>query len=259
MRRHILVHELGVVDYAQAHVLQERVRDARIAGEVPDTLLLLEHPPVITLGRTGKHSDIVGHQALLEARGVSVHETGRGGEVTLHAPGQLVGYPIVDLNPDRCDVRRYVRDLGQAMIDTAREHRVVDAHGELRPLDVKMQDAPYIGVWVNPDRPADFGEDPPRLAKLGAIGVRLSRWVTMHGFALNLSTDLSLFDLIVPCGIRERGVASLSSLGVVDPPSMQALGQRAARHLGRALDAEVELASAAATAELRARYGAPDA
>jgi lipoyl(octanoyl) transferase len=129
---------------------------------------------------------------VLAARGVEVHEAGRGGDITYHGPGQIVGYPIVDLRPDRCDVHRYVRDLEEVLIRTAADLGV-DA-GRVEGL---------TGVWTGPDRGA----------KLAAIGVRISRWITSHGFALNVTTDLSFFDLIVPCGIADRGVTSLRQLG----------------------------------------------
>jgi lipoyl(octanoyl) transferase len=153
-------------------------------------LLLLEHPPVITLGVKvrGDRSNVLASPEALHDAGVDLFETGRGGDVTYHGPGQLVGYPIFDLRPDRCDVHRYVRDLEQVMIAAAAEFGIT-AHR-----------APGLtGAWVRED-------------KLAAIGVRISRWVTSHGFALNVSTDLSHFDFIVPCGITDRSVTSLSRL-----------------------------------------------
>lgn len=241
----IHVHDLGRLDYGRAHTLQERLQSARIRGEIEDTLLLLEHEPVITLGRTGKREDILLDDETRGARGIALHETGRGGEVTLHAPGQLVAYPIFDLRPDRCDVRRYVRDLGEVMIRLGAEFTV----GERR-LDLRMQEAPHIGVWGNLDTPGEFGEAPTRMVKLGAIGVRLSRWVTMHGFAFNATTDLELYGTIVPCGIREHGVGSLTSLGVRDVPPVRELGLRAARHFGDVFGSTLHHASADQTAAL---------
>jgi lipoyl(octanoyl) transferase len=184
------VKRLGQVSYEDAVDLQTRLVQARKAGTIPDQLLLLEHPPVITLGvktRTDR-SHVLASDELLKARGVELFESGRGGDVTFHGPGQLVGYPILDLKPDRCDVHRYVRDLEDVLI------RAVAAFG------VKAASDPGLtGVWVGPD-------------KIAAIGVRISRWVTSHGFALNVNTDLSHFDLIVPCGIRGRGVTSLQRI-----------------------------------------------
>ncbi|HJL15149.1 MAG TPA: lipoyl(octanoyl) transferase LipB [Sandaracinaceae bacterium LLY-WYZ-13_1] len=185
MRRTIAVHHLGRIDYADALELQERLQRARIRGAVPDTLLLLEHPPVITLGRGAKEQNVLWSRERLEARGFAVHEIGRGGDVTYHGPGQLVGYPIVDLAPDRKDVRRYVRDLEELMVRLSADYGLEAGRVE------KMN-----GTWIG-DR------------KIGAIGVRISRWVTMHGFAYNVSTDLAHFGVIVPCGIADRGVTSL--------------------------------------------------
>lgn len=236
----IVAHQLGRIEYGKAHALQESLQAARVRGDIPNTLLLLEHDPVITVGRTGKAADILASPDLLQLRGIAMHETGRGGEVTLHGPGQLVAYPIFDLRPDRCDVRRYVRDLGEVMMRLGAEF-TPDAAAA--PLDLRMQSAPYIGVWANLDAPTCFGEEPARRAKIGAIGVRLSRWVTMHGFAFNGSTDLSLYSTIVPCGIREHGVTSLAALGVRDVPSVRELGARSMRHFADVFGASVQLAS----------------
>jgi len=184
--RTLAVHRLGRVPYDEAHALQKRLQRARQQGEIPDTLLLLEHPPVVTLGRAARSEHLRLGAALLRARGFEIHETGRGGDVTYHGPGQLVAYPIVDLNPDRRDVRRYVRDLEETMIAVAARWGV--GAGRIEGLN---------GTWVG-DR------------KIGAIGVRISRWVTMHGFAFNVTTDLGHFDVIVPCGIPDKTVTSLS-------------------------------------------------
>jgi lipoyl(octanoyl) transferase len=252
MSRSIEAHWLGRVPYGRAHALQQALQDARIRGAVGDTLLLLEHPPVITLGRAADAGHIVAPSAQRSELGVEVHETGRGGDVTYHAPGQLVAYPIFDLNPDRCDVRRYVRDLARVMIALAEEHGI---GAGLIPGDPK-----YIGVWVDRDSPERWPGDPTvdelptrRLAKIGAIGVRLSRWVTMHGFAFNATTDLAGFGLIVPCGIADKGVTSLRALGV-EPPAIEALAWRAARHFAPIFDADVTFAAAEATGALVAAH-----
>jgi lipoyl(octanoyl) transferase len=189
---------------------------ARQAGEIEDTLLFVEHPPVITLGvkTRGAFTNVRAGADLLAARGVEVHETGRGGDVTFHGPGQLVGYPIVDLKPDRQDVHRYVRDLEEVLIRTAADFGL-DA-GRVKG---------YSGAWVG-DR------------KLAAIGVRISRWVTSHGFALNVSTDLAGFDLIVPCGIADRGVTSLASL-LGRTVSMAEVEAGVRRHFGAVFDRDV--------------------
>ena len=179
---------LGTVPYGAALTLQAARIEARRAGRVADGLLLLEHPPVITLGRAADPGNIRFTPEWLLARGVEVFETGRGGDVTYHGPGQLVGYPILDLAPDRRDVHRYVRDLEEVLIRTAATFGVTGERVE-----------GLTGVWVGG-------------AKLAAIGVRISRWITSHGFAFNVATDLSSFDLIVPCGIKDRGVTSLARL-----------------------------------------------
>jgi lipoyl(octanoyl) transferase len=186
--RELVVHRLGLVPYASAVDLQKSLVEDRRAGRIPDTLLLLEHPHVITLGvkLAEARTHVVVTPESLDARGIEVVETGRGGDVTYHGPGQLVAYPILDLKPDRQDVHRYVRDLEAVMI------RLCAAYGVTADRIAGLS-----GAWVG-DR------------KIGAIGVRISRWITSHGLALNVSTDLSLFDLIVPCGIAGKGVTSLS-------------------------------------------------
>jgi lipoyl(octanoyl) transferase len=214
--RSFVAHWLGRARYAQAHALQERLLDARLRGEAPDTLLLLEHEPVITLGRGGREENVLVPRGQLAKLGVDVIETGRGGDVTYHGPGQLVAYPIFDLRPDRCDVRRYVRDLARVMIALAARYGVDASFLEGDPK--------LVGVWADEASPQRWPGDPrggqgaARPAKLGAIGVRISRWVTMHGFAFNVSTDLSGFALILPCGISQYGVTSLAALGADAPP-----------------------------------------
>jgi lipoyl(octanoyl) transferase len=208
-------HWLGRVRYADALALQEQLLEARLCGAIGDTLLLLEHDPVVTLGRSAHEENVLVPRARLAKLGVDLHETGRGGDVTYHGPGQLVAYPIFDLRPDRCDVRRYVRDLARVMVDLAGEYGV---GASFLPGDARL-----IGVWVDLASPARWTGDPrepggaTRPAKIGAIGVRLSRWVTTHGLAFNVSTDLSGFGLIVPCGIAEYGVTSLRALGMGAP------------------------------------------
>jgi len=195
------VRRLGVVAYPDALTLQKQLVEERREGRVGDVLLLVEHPHVLTLGVRGDggRSHILASDEMLTSRGVAVYETGRGGDITYHGPGQIVGYPIIDLKPDRCDVHRYVRDLEEVLIRVAADYGLVAE---------RVQG--LTGVWVR-------GE------KLAAIGVRIARWITSHGFALNVTTDLNYFNLIVPCGIADRGVTSLSHL------------------LGRAVDrAEVE-------------------
>jgi lipoyl(octanoyl) transferase len=182
---------LGLTLYAEALALQRRLVEERRAGLIPDTLLLVEHPHVLTVGVRGDggRSHVLASMEALAAKGIAVHETGRGGDITYHGPGQIVGYPIIDLRPDRCDVHRYVRDLEEVLIRAAGD------------FDIEASRISGLtGVWV--------GE-----AKLAAIGVRISRWITSHGFALNISTDLDYFNLIVPCGIADRRVTSFCQLG----------------------------------------------
>ncbi|HEY7441048.1 MAG TPA: lipoyl(octanoyl) transferase LipB [Vicinamibacterales bacterium] len=190
MTRPLEVHRLGRVSYGEALSRQRQLVEDRRAGRVGDVLLLLEHPPVITVGVRGAMTTphILASPETLDARGIEVFEAGRGGDVTYHGPGQIVGYPILDLRPDRCDVHRYVRDLEEVMIRAAGD------------FGVRASTIPGLsGAWVH-------GE------KLGAIGVRISRWITSHGFAFNVATNLDHFTFIVPCGIRDRGVTSLAKL-----------------------------------------------
>ncbi|CAN5740671.1 lipoyl(octanoyl) transferase LipB [soil metagenome] len=202
--RNIEVRRLGVVSYSGALELQKQLVEQRKAGEIGDQLLLLEHPPVITLGVKTRNdrSHIVVPAEELAAAGVQVFETGRGGDVTYHGPGQLVGYPIIDLKPDRCDVHRYVRDLEQVMISMAASFGVQATRIE-----------GLTGAWVGD-------------AKLAAIGVRIARWVTSHGFAFNVNTPLEHFDFIVPCGIADKGVTSLGKL-LGRPVAMQEVEESA--------------------------------
>ena len=209
MTRKLLIADLGTMPYLEALVLQREVARARITGQVPeDVLLLVEHPPVVTLGRSTKAQHLTTPVELLEARGVEVHESERGGDVTFHGPGQLVGYPIVDLKRHRQDLHWYLRQVEEALIRGIATHGVP---GE--------RSAGYTGVWTR--GPGEAHE----ARKLASIGVHARDWVTWHGFALNVNTDLAYFDLIVPCGIagvdmtslaRELGGALLPMEGVAD-------------------------------------------
>lgn len=187
--RTLAVRHPGRVAYAEAVELQADLVERRRSGRIPDTLLLLEHPHAITLGSSGhdRHVLLTGDE--LAARGISVHESGRGGDVTYHGPGQLVGYPILDLKPDRKDLHVYLRSLEEVLLRVLRSFRVSGS-----------RDEGATGVWVGD-------------AKVAAIGIRVSSgWITSHGFALNANTDLSYFDAIVPCGLSGRPVTSLSRL-----------------------------------------------
>ena len=194
--RPIEIRRLGTLKYGDALELQKRLVEDRKGDRIPDQLLLLQHPPVITLGVKSKdaRANVLASPADLERDGVEIFETGRGGDVTFHGPGQLVGYPILDLNPDRRDVHKYVRDLEEALIRTAATFGVTAG-----------RQPGLTGVWVGDE-------------KLAAIGVRIARWITSHGFALNVSTNLESFNLIVPCGITDKGVTSLSKLVHKDVP-----------------------------------------
>jgi len=192
--RSLEVRRLGRVPYGEALELQKRLVEQRRAGTIGDLLLLVEHPPVLTLGVRGDgRSHILASDGELASRHIDVIETRRGGDITYHGPGQIVGYPIIDLDPDRRDVHKYVRDLEDVLIRVAADFGIMA--GRVQGL---------TGVWVGDE-------------KLAAIGVRIQRWVTSHGFALNHTTDLSHFDLIVPCGIADCGVTSLAKLGCTAP------------------------------------------
>jgi lipoyl(octanoyl) transferase len=188
--RQLEVRRLGLIRYDEALGLQRELVEERRANRVPDLLLLLEHPPVITLGVRSEISraNVVATDERLAELGVAIHETGRGGDVTYHGPGQIVGYPILDLRPDRCDVHKYVRDLEDVMMRACADYGV--SAGRIAGL---------TGTWVGTE-------------KIGAIGIRISRWITSHGFAFNVRTDLDHFKLIVPCGISDRGVTSLEKV-----------------------------------------------
>ena len=213
--RPVEVRRLGLVPYGEAVALQRSLVAARQADRILDQLLLLEHPPVITMGvrSRGGRQHVLAPDEALAAQGIEIHESGRGGDVTFHGPGQLVGYPILDLKPDRCDVHRYVRDLEETIIRVA---------GDLGVAADRVDG--LTGVWVGPD-------------KLAAIGVRISRWVTSHGFAVNRATNLEGFSAIVPCGIADRGVTSFEKLGcVVD---RRALEDRIAARFAEVFDREM--------------------
>ncbi len=211
--KELLVVNLGLVEYGAAWQLQRRVAAARKAGAIPDVLLLCEHPHVITLGRSGKISNLRAPESMLRQMGVSFFETNRGGDITYHGPGQLVGYPILNLGEIRRDVAWYVRSLEEAMIRATTEFGIVS-----------RRVTGCTGVWVDPPTrsstarevkgagDAEEVEEVQHEEKLGAIGVHLSRWVTTHGFGYNVTTDLRYFDLIVPCGIVGKRATSLEKL-----------------------------------------------
>jgi lipoyl(octanoyl) transferase len=207
--RELLVFDLGLMEYGAAWELQRRVAAARKVGAIPDVLLLCEHPHVITLGRSGKISNLRASDHMLREMGVSFFETNRGGDITYHGPGQLVGYPILNLAEIRRDVGWYVRSLEEAMIRATAEFGIASRRVPGR-----------TGVWVDVAAGGEAGEvkkvkevqEVKVEEKLAAIGVHISRWVTSHGFAYNVSTDLRYFDLIVPCGITGKRATSLEKL-----------------------------------------------
>lgn len=186
--RVLTVHTLDIVDYKQALELQLSLLNKIKQGEVGDTLLLLEHPPTFTVGRRGKPENLLKNHEELKKRGINFEIVGRGGDITYHGPGQLVGYPILDLNNHRCDIRVYMRNIEEAII------------GALREFDITgTRKKDYTGVWV-------------RNEKIASIGIGVKKWVTYHGFALNVNTDLSYFDMIVPCGIPGIKMTSIREL-----------------------------------------------
>jgi lipoyl(octanoyl) transferase len=213
------VRWLGRVPYAEGVERQAGLVRERRAGSIPDQLLLLEHPHVITLGSSSDPAHVLLDEAERRLVGMELFETGRGGDVTYHGPGQLVGYPILDLKPDRTDLHRYIRDLEDALI------RGVAEYG------IRATRVPGLtGVWVDG-------------AKLAAIGVRVSSgWITSHGFALNVTTELGYFDAIVPCGIRDHGVTSMERI-LGHRPGLEEVGARVATALATVLGRRPVLAS----------------
>src|SRR6184192_493480 len=231
-----LTVDLGLLGYRQAYALQKRVVAARKAGAIEDVLLLCEHAHVITLGRNGKLENLLASEHVLRQKGVEFFETSRGGDITYHGPGQIVGYPILNLGAIRRDVVWYVRMLEEAMIRATAEFGIIAEREQGK-----------TGIWVKAreeralDSQGSLGMT--TLAgsseKLGAIGVHISRWVTSHGFAYNVSTDLRFFDLIVPCGIADRKATSLEKvLGRTVKESEVA--PRIARHLGELFGLELK-------------------
>ncbi|MEW5740516.1 MAG: lipoyl(octanoyl) transferase LipB [Myxococcota bacterium] len=217
-------HRLGRVEYADGLELQRQFQAARRANAVTDTLLLLEHPPVLTLGRGAKGGNIIASPERLADAGVTVHETDRGGDVTYHGPGQLVGYPLLHLGPGRQDVRKYVRSLEEVILRTLADFGISATRIEKWP-----------GVWVEASRLGG-----PR--KICALGVHLSRWYTRHGFALNVQPALEHFELIIPCGIKEAGVTSMAAeLG--RDVRVEDVEPRVAFHFGQVFESDVREAA----------------
>ncbi|MGA2450546.1 MAG: lipoyl(octanoyl) transferase [Polyangiaceae bacterium] len=248
-----LAHWLGRAAYGPVRALQDNLLAARLAGRIGNELLLVEHTPVITLGRGAHLEHVLASRDALAVEGIELCETTRGGDVTYHGPGQLVAYPIFDLRPDRCDVRKYVRDLAAVMVKLAARYRIDASFIEGAPK--------LVGVWVDRESPQAWRGDPrtPDGAeapeKIGAIGVRISRWVTMHGFAFNVSTRLADFAHIVPCGIRGYGVTSLASLrqrwpSLPPTPGVEEVGRASVAAFSEVFGVQGSLAEPAETAAL---------
>jgi lipoyl(octanoyl) transferase len=230
--------DLGLIGYAEAYALQKRIVAARKADAIEDVFLLCEHPHVITQGRNGKREHLLVSEHVLLQKGVEFYETSRGGDVTYHGPGQIVGYPILNLGEIRRDVVWYVRMLEEIMIRTTAEFGIT-----------AMRVTGKTGIWVEVAEavsslatrlPAVAGHSPLATSeKLGAIGVHISRWVTSHGFAYNVSTDLRFFDLIVPCGIADRKATSLEKL-LGHSVNVSEAAPRIAKHLGELFGLEMK-------------------
>jgi len=210
--RECVWQDLGRVDYAKAFEMQRALVEQRKRGEIPDQFLIVEHPHTITLGRNGHLANLLAHEDVLARAGVAFLHTDRGGDITYHGPGQIVGYPILDLREWKRDVGAYVRAIEQVLIDALADFGIA---GERVP--------PMTGVWVAG-------------AKIAAIGVHISRWVTSHGFALNVTTDLSYFQYIVPCGLV-KPVTSTAALGV--NARREDVVERLVHHFGRVFDREM--------------------
>jgi lipoyl(octanoyl) transferase len=231
-----LTIDLGLIGYSEAHALQKRIVAARKAGAIEDVLLLCEHPHVITQGRNGKREHLLAGENVLRQKGVEFYETSRGGDVTYHGPGQIVGYPILNLAAIRRDVVWYVRMLEEVMIRASSDFGVA-----------ATREAGKTGVWVaaekNSPRSAQRSQSGTESAeKLGAIGVHISRWVTSHGFAYNVSTDLRYFDLIVPCGIADRKATSLEKVLGCNVDSCE-VASRLTQHFGEVFNLDMQPAS----------------
>jgi lipoyl(octanoyl) transferase len=215
-RRVCEVNFSGRVKYAEGLAMQAEAVEGLRQGTAAEQLFLLEHNHVFTLGRAAKAANILASPEQLEAQGIEIHETGRGGDVTYHGPGQVVGYPIINLKPDRCDVHVYVRDLEEVLIRTLADFGIEGA-----------RIAGLTGVWVGNE-------------KIAAIGVRIARWITSHGFALNVNTDLNYFRLLIPCGITDKGVTSLAKI-LAREIDIREVSQVAASHFAAVFSRELKL------------------
>src|SRR6267143_4414324 len=220
--KNCLTIDLGLIGYAEAYALQKRIVAARKAEVIEDVILLCEHPHVITQGRSGKWEHLLASEHVLRQKGVEYYETSRGGDITYHGPGQIVAYPILNLGAIRRDVVWYVRMLEEAMIQATAELGVAAKRVEGK-----------TGIWVKSENAEE---------KLAAIGVHISRWITSHGFAYNVSTDLRYFDLIVPCGIADRKATSLEKL-LGRSVKLEEIAPRIAKHFGEVFGLELKATS----------------
>ncbi len=227
MNRTCIVRDLGLMSYADALVIQEAIASERKAGRGTDTLLFVEHPHVVTIGRNGRESNVLASPELMRSSGVTIFDSDRGGDVTYHGPGQIVAYPIMDLREWKRDVGAFVRAIEQTLIDTLEEFGIQ-----------AFRIPKMTGVWT-----VGAGGE----AKIAAIGVHLSRWVSTHGWALNATTDLRFFGYIVPCGLQ-KPVTSMEKMGVRADP--EAVKRVLARHFGAQFGFEMRFESQAETPEL---------
>jgi lipoate-protein ligase B len=218
LKKICVVYHLGMVEYDKAYEFQKRLRRQRLSGEISDTLLLLEHPPTLTIGRLGSLENILVTKEKLADEGIALFFIDRGGDVTYHGPGQIVGYPIIDLSQRGEDIHRYVHDLEEILIQTLKGFSI---HA--------TRDKGHAGVWVGSE-------------EVAAIGLSVRRWVTMHGFALNVNPDLEHFTYINPCGLPDRTATSMSQLlGRAVP--METVAERLLAHFSDVLDTSIEVGS----------------
>ena len=210
------VYQLGLIEYGDAYHIQQKLLAERVNGVIENTLLLLEHPPTITVGKSGKLENILASQAQLAENGVSLVFTDRGGDVTYHGPGQIVGYPIFDLRERGKDVHRYLHNLEEVLIRTLNDFSIKSS-----------RDSGHAGVWAKDE-------------EIAAIGLSIRKWVTMHGFALNVNTDLARFSLINPCGFTDRKATSMARLLSSEIP-MESVTEKLLAHFSTIFDVRLEL------------------
>jgi lipoyl(octanoyl) transferase len=236
-----LIVDLGLIRFEDAFALQKRLVAARKAEAIGDVLLLCEHPHVITLGRNGSRENLLASERVLAQKGVEFHATNRGGDITYHGPGQVVGYPVINLGAIRRDVVWYVRMLEEVMIRTCLDFGI-EAGREVGKTGVWVAPAAETSKDLTQRTPSAQSSQSGGAEKIGAIGVHISRWVTSHGFAFNVATDLRFFDLIVPCGIAGRAATSLEKV-LGQSVERKEVAPNLARHFGEVLGLEMKAAS----------------